>query len=130
MSPYLQSLRVLREIQTRVDGLQALFVLTTAHHRDHTETPIIEFNMDGNGQLVRRRHDVNQEDGINRLLFATSIRENRLRTLLDRNVTQLTYTIESRTISRRLPEMFSINCRFRELALEKYPNVHVIGKLT
>jgi hypothetical protein len=130
MSPYLQSLRVLREIRTRVDGLQALFVLTTTHHQDHTEIPIIEFNMDGNRQLVRRRHDVNQEDDINRLHFATSIRETLLRMLLGRNVTQLTYLIDSRTISQRLPETFSINRHFRDLALEKYPNVHVVGKLT
>jgi hypothetical protein len=130
MSPYIRTYQVLRDIWVRLNGLRALFVLSTPHHGDGTEYPVIEYEVDSNNQLVRKPFEFNREVGIDRLLYPTSVREKLLGLLLDSNTTQLTYNIERQTISRRLPEAFSINRRFRELALEKYPNVHIIGKFT
>ncbi|KAG9194413.1 hypothetical protein G6011_04448 [Alternaria panax] len=89
----------------------------------------MRYNVSSNGRLERRYHGVNNELGIFRLSFATPIRETLLSMLMGSDVTQLTYEIENRTISRRLPELFSINRHFRELALLKYSRVRAVGRL-
>jgi hypothetical protein len=130
MSSYLQSPRVLREIRTKVDSPQASFVLAAPSHRDCTEYPVIKYKVSNNGRLERSSHGVNSRVDIIRLLSMISIRETLLAMLMYSNITQLTYNIDNRTISHRFSEPFSINRRFRELALKKYTSVHVVGSLT
>ncbi|KAI4952397.1 hypothetical protein J4E91_002866 [Alternaria rosae] len=131
MSPYLRAPRSLHSIQVTLDGLRATFILNkSCHHSpDATDFPLILYDVDSNGQLVRM--PLNPVLRIASLFNTNSIKKNLIGMLVDSNIYhRLTYNIESRTISQRLPELFSINRRFRELALEQYHNTHVVGKMT
>lgn len=138
MSAYLHSDRSLREIQTSLNGLRSVFVLASTHDQDASDIPMIEYNMKSSGQLEKKHYNINDDyinddrcTGIERLLQATSICKRLLGMLVESNEHHyLTYNIESRTISRRLPELFSINGRFRELALRQWQRVHVVGNMT
>jgi hypothetical protein len=121
---------VLREIQAAINIPAAVFVLGTPNHRDYTDSPVISYYVNSNGLLKRRFPNPNKGVGIVRLTSAASIRETLLPMLMCLNITQLTYNIDTRTISHRFSEPFSINRHFRKLALEKYSGVHVVGSLT
>ncbi|CAI9625311.1 unnamed protein product [Alternaria burnsii] len=129
MSAYLQSLHVLREVRTDVKSPQALFILGTPNHCDNTGMPAISYELNANGQVERKHYCVNKGSGIARLLFVASIREKLLSLLMGSNATRFIYNIENRTISPRLPEPFSINRQFRELALRKFSRVHAVGRI-
>jgi hypothetical protein len=129
MSAYLQSPHVLRGVRTDVKSPQALFILGTPSHCDSTEMPAVSYELNVNGQLERKHYCVNKGSGIARLLFVASIREKLLSLLMGSNVTRFIYNIENQTMSPRLPEPFSINRRFRELALRKFSRVHAVGRI-
>ncbi|KAI4676340.1 uncharacterized protein J4E88_007254 [Alternaria novae-zelandiae] len=133
MSPYLRAARSLHSIQATPDGLQATFILRRSSHqrRDDAALPIIPYDVDSNGRLKRMQFLPNRMLRLANLLYSTSIKQNLLGMLMESNDHHcLTYNIESRTISRRLPELFSMNGQFRRIALKQWQHIHVIGKMT
>ncbi|KAF1833867.1 hypothetical protein BDW02DRAFT_359153 [Decorospora gaudefroyi] len=130
MRPYFCSPRTIDQIRTRIDGRQVRFLLSTPHHLGVSDMGRIDFTLDNTNQLVKSAVIPAKDTGIDKLINAATVRETLLKLLMEFNVEELTYDMDTLTISKRYPEVFSINRHIRGLALERYGSVHVIAKVT